>query len=225
MFSVVNCTVAFKIINDDDNFQQQQQQQTSLTDQQFLAIAQHGANTEYCPSRFHAIIMRIRTRAGRTVAALVFRSARVVLTGVPHPDKAQTFAQRVLRRLQHTQQHITTTTEHQHHHHHHHLPFVIYQLRVVNIVGVHTFGQRVSVERLEAHIRAAAGGGGGSSCIYEPSMFPALRWRLPRNSGGATATCLLYISGKVVVTGVATMCALRAAFAFVQDTVVPNYFR
>lgn len=215
MFSVVNCTVAFKIINDDDL-----QQPKSLTRQQFLAIAQHGVNTEYCPSRFHAIIMRIRTRAGRTVAALVFRSARVVLTGVTHPDKAQMFAQRVLRRLQHTQQHISTTTTEHHHHH----PFVIHQLRVVNIVGVHTFGQRISVERLEAHIRAAFGGG-GSSCIYEPSMFPALRWRLPSISGGATATCLLYISGKVVVTGVATMSALRATFAFVQDTVVPNYFR
>ncbi|KAL3095047.1 hypothetical protein niasHT_023023 [Heterodera trifolii] len=74
MYSISNCTVVFKI-----NVE-------PLTRKQFLTIAQRGANTEYNPRRFHAIIMRIRTTAGKTVAALVFQSARVVLTGVPHPS-------------------------------------------------------------------------------------------------------------------------------------------
>ena len=80
--NISNCTVIFKI--------------NSLTKQQFLAIAQRGVNTEYNPRRFHAIIMRIRT-ASKTVAALIFQSSRIVLTGVPHPAKAQKFANKVLR--------------------------------------------------------------------------------------------------------------------------------
>ncbi|KAL3102491.1 hypothetical protein niasHS_001233 [Heterodera schachtii] len=93
-----------------------------------------GANTEYNPRRFHAIIMRIRTTTGKTVAALIFQSARVVLTGVPHPSSANKMAARVLRRIQHT--HIGITLD-------------IHQLRVVNIVGVQTFPKRISVERLQ----------------------------------------------------------------------------
>ncbi|KAL3118559.1 hypothetical protein niasHT_005774 [Heterodera trifolii] len=75
MYSISNCTVVFKI-----NVE-------PLTREQFLAIAQRGANAEYNPRRFHAIIMRIRTTTGKTVAALVFQSARVVLTGVPTPKQ------------------------------------------------------------------------------------------------------------------------------------------
>ncbi|KAL3117503.1 hypothetical protein niasHT_005574 [Heterodera trifolii] len=107
MYSISNCTVVFKI-----NVE-------PLTREQFLTIAQRGANTEYNPRRFHAIIMRIRTTAGKTVAALVFQSARVVLTGVPHPSSASKMAARVLRRIQHTQS----------------ITLDIHQLRVVNIVG------------------------------------------------------------------------------------------
>ncbi|KAL3097659.1 hypothetical protein niasHT_020332 [Heterodera trifolii] len=78
--------------------------------------------------------MRIRTTTGKTVAALIFQSARVVLTGVPHPSSANKMAARVLRRIQHT--HIGITLD-------------IHQLRVVNIVGVQTFPKRISVERLQ----------------------------------------------------------------------------
>ncbi|KAL3108902.1 hypothetical protein niasHT_011452 [Heterodera trifolii] len=121
MYSISNCTVVFKI-----NVQ-------PLTREQFLTIAQRGANTEYNPRRFHAIIMRIRTTTGKTVAALVFQSARVVLTGVPHPSSASKMAARVLRRIQHTQS----------------IALGIHQLRVVNNVGVQTFPKRISVERLQ----------------------------------------------------------------------------
>ncbi|KAL3093916.1 hypothetical protein niasHS_004788 [Heterodera schachtii] len=80
MYSISNSTVVFKI-----NVE-------PLTREQFLTIAQRGANTEYNPRRFHAIIMRIRTTTGKTVAALIFQSARVVLTGVPHPISANKMA-------------------------------------------------------------------------------------------------------------------------------------
>uniref|UniRef100_A0A183CLX5 PAZ domain-containing protein n=1 Tax=Globodera pallida TaxID=36090 RepID=A0A183CLX5_GLOPA len=68
-----------------------------FTTDQFLALARNASCTEYNPSRFHAIVMRVRQRSvtsnnnnndkrisdyGRTATALIFRSGRVVLTGV-----------------------------------------------------------------------------------------------------------------------------------------------
>lgn len=181
MFSVSNCTVVFKI-----NAQ-------PLTIEQFLTIAQHGANTEYNPRRFHAIIMRIRSSNKKTVAALIFQSARVVLTGVPHPDRARVFAKRVLRRIQHTQNSI----------------FDIHEMRVVNIVGVKTFPQRIYVERLVTRL-------GG---VYDPSIFPALRCKLEND-----ATCLIYISGKIIITGVNSIDNLHNLFQYLSS-VIPKFFR
>ncbi|KAL3079414.1 hypothetical protein niasHS_013060 [Heterodera schachtii] len=160
---------------------------------QFLAIAQRGVNTEYNPRRFHDIIMRIRTTAGKTVAALVFQSARVVLTGVPHPNNASKMAARVLRRIQHTQS----------------IALGIHELRVVNIVGVQTLPQRISVERLQNTL-------GG---IYDPKIFPALRCKLLNG-----VTCLVYISGKIIVTGAQSLDILHQSFTNLSN-IIPNYFR
>ncbi|KAL3087854.1 hypothetical protein niasHS_009592 [Heterodera schachtii] len=158
----------------------------------YLGITR-GANTEYNPRRFHAIIMRLRTTAGKTVAALVFKSARVVLTGVPHPSCASKMAARVLRRIQHTQS----------------ITLGIHQLRVVNIVGVQTFPQRISVERLQNTL-------GG---IYDPTIFPALRCKLLNG-----VTCLVYISGKIIVTGAQSLDILHQSFTNLSN-IIPNYFR
>ncbi|KAL3117761.1 hypothetical protein niasHT_004890 [Heterodera trifolii] len=182
MYSISNSTVVFKI-----NVE-------PLTREQFLAIAQRGANTEYNPRRFHAIIMRIRTTTGKTVAALIFQSARVVLTGVPHPISANKMAARVLRRIQHTQNGITLD---------------IHQLRVVNIVGVQTFPQRIGVERLQNTL-------GGT---YDPTIFPALRCKLLNG-----VTCLIYISGKVIVTGAKTLDVIQHSFNDLSS-ILPNYYR
>ncbi|KAL3102909.1 hypothetical protein niasHT_026050 [Heterodera trifolii] len=129
----------------------------------------------------------------KTVAALIFQSARVVLTGVPHPDQAQKFAARVLRRIQYTQCRTMT----------------IYDLRVVNIVGVLTFDQRIRVEKLQQSL-------GG---IYDPTIFPALRCKLDNG-----ATCLIYISGKVILTGLKNVENLQNSFDYLSK-IVPNYFR
>ncbi|KAL3071343.1 hypothetical protein niasHS_017200 [Heterodera schachtii] len=136
--------------------------------------------------------MRIRSFK-KTVAALIFQSSRIVLTGVPHPDKAQNIAQKVLRRIQHTQN----------------KKLAIQQLRVVNVVGVETFAKRICVERL-----AKTMGG-----IYDPSIFPALRCKLDNGT-----TCLIYISGKVIVTGVKSIDLLKNSFELLS-TIVPKHFR
>uniref|UniRef100_A0A183CAP1 Late endosomal/lysosomal adaptor and MAPK and MTOR activator 5 n=1 Tax=Globodera pallida TaxID=36090 RepID=A0A183CAP1_GLOPA len=119
---------------------------------QFLAIAQNGINTEYNPRRFHAIIMRVRCRE-RTVSALVFRSGRVVLAGVPHPCLSKKMAERVRRRLQHTQ-----STQ-----------LCVEQLRVVNIVGVHT---PVVLHMVNAHKKRVIVA--ALNATFDQKMFPPI---------------------------------------------------
>uniref|UniRef100_A0A914I9F1 Thymidine kinase, cytosolic n=1 Tax=Globodera rostochiensis TaxID=31243 RepID=A0A914I9F1_GLORO len=96
-------------------------------------------------------------------------------------------AERVRRRLQHTQFTQQLRVE---------------LLRIVNIVGVHTCAERISVERLQRAIPGA---------IYDPTIFPALRCKI---DGGAT--CLIYISGKVIVTGVRSIDHLNSSFKYLQ---------
>ncbi|KAL3093265.1 hypothetical protein niasHS_005160 [Heterodera schachtii] len=85
----------------------------------------------------------------------------------------------------------------------------IHQLRVVNIVGVQTFPQRISVERLQNTL-------GG---IYDPTIFPALRCKLLNG-----VTCLVYISGKIIVTGAQSLDILHQSFTNLSN-IIPNYFR
>jgi len=55
----------------------------SFTPNEYLTLARHGINIEYCPRRFHAIIMRLRsTQLGGSVTVLVFSSGRLVMTGI-----------------------------------------------------------------------------------------------------------------------------------------------
>lgn len=170
---IKNCTVAFKFV-------------ITFSPNQFLCIAQRGINTEYRPRRFHAIVMRLRQQQQQqtTVAALIFRSGRVVLTGVPEPRLARAYARRVRRRIQHSLG----------------LPLLnIERVRIVNVVGAHTMPHRMAVERMSADSRL-------TQPVYDPTIFPALRFKF------CSATCLVYISGKVIVTGVPTSTLLHTAF-------------
>lgn len=76
---IENCTVVFKLFPSKSS--------KKISETQYKAIAENGWNTEYCPRRFHAIIMRFHPVVGnnKIIAALLFRSGKVVMTGVPKP--------------------------------------------------------------------------------------------------------------------------------------------
>ncbi|KAL3118069.1 hypothetical protein niasHT_004872 [Heterodera trifolii] len=92
--AIINSTATFAVwpLNGNNRSPPQpQQQRFSLA--QFLALARNGVCTEYAPHRFHAIIMRVRSGPRQqssaanattttTTTALIFRSGRVVLTGI-----------------------------------------------------------------------------------------------------------------------------------------------
>lgn len=178
MHKIQNCTVVFRLIPTG-----------SFTMEQFLTIARNGWNIEYNPRRFHGIIMRMRHQQ-RTVACLVFKSGRVVMTGVQHPDRAEHEAQLATRRLQIALDEGRMTVNH---------------LRVVNIVGSCTMPHRLPIGRMSFPSEKFP------KAIYDTTIFPALRLKLSIDDN-QTATCLLYHSGKVIITGVPTEEKLNQAF-------------
>lgn len=94
------------------------------------------------------------------------------------------------------------------------LPFqkadgLIYGLHVVNIVAAHQMSHRIAIERIHElwRWRNINGEKNGdprlrllSKTQYDPTIFPALRCKFNPAYGNATA--LVYISGKVIFTGV-----------------------
>jgi TATA-box binding protein (TBP) (component of TFIID and TFIIIB) len=219
---IQNCTASFRLFADPS---------VRFTDAQFHLMARWGWNTEWNPRRFHAIIMRIRHQqqqqhdnngpprggGGRTTAALIFASGKVVLTGVPHPRLADRMANEVAHRLRcsrnwarrHSPQHGSNIPARP----------GVHQLRVTNLVGVHRHPQRLAIERMYEHLRRRwqqqqqqqqQNTGQHRRPRYDPTIFPALRFKLV--DGSTTATCLCYISGRVIVTGVRTEEALDRIF-------------
>lgn len=213
MFSIQNCTVSFQYCK------------RSLLDQEFLQLARHGINTEYAPQKFHAVIMRLPLREAtttaaqsinmskmRTVAALIFKTGSVVLTGVPRPADAERIAERVCRRLRVSwkeaeeveRQQPTGAYKRQ-------INFAVHHLQITNFVASFTHCQRLAIERLYQHLLATSrktmlmmtkNNISIHSPRYDPSIFPALRFKLTINTLSITASCLLYASGKCIVTGI-----------------------
>lgn len=186
-FTIPNCTVAFKLIA------------RPFTDGEFLRIAKNGVNTEYNPRRFHGIILRMRYDGKRKVACLVFRSGRAVLTGVPHPDAANREAHRAKKYLQHA----------------HGSPLTVLNLRVVNVVGTHSVAKTpLPINALTAQLKSDPN---AHTIRYDTSIFPALRFKLALSTDRGDATCLIYHSGKVIVTGVTTIKDMTLTFSMLSE--------
>jgi len=168
MLKIQNSSATFKLLPNGETF----------SSEQFLNIARNAICTVYEPRRFHAIIMRLRltTKLGKkkTLAALVFQSAKVVLTGVPHPRMVSKMAEKVVRHLR--------------------CPKLgIHGLMVTNVVGSYQHSQRIAIEKMYAEMRERFG---RHSAQYDPTIFPALRIKLDGTSA------LVYISGRTIVTGI-----------------------
>jgi len=96
---IENCSVVFRLFPSNSK--------KKIPHCQYLAIARNGWNMEYRPQRFHSLIMRFPVKTehedGRekcnVVAALIFKSGKVVLTGIPHPSILVTFFKQILLKM------------------------------------------------------------------------------------------------------------------------------
>uniref|UniRef100_A0A183BP00 TATA-box-binding protein n=1 Tax=Globodera pallida TaxID=36090 RepID=A0A183BP00_GLOPA len=258
MYYVHNCTATFTFFAHHTT--------TQFSHDQFLALARHGICTEYAPWRFHAIVMRVRRAqptphggmANATATALLFRSGRVVLTGVRGwhltlQGAIRRIALRVCRNVQLAlraaatggrQQQRTADS------------LGVYRLTTCNLVSTLQVPNRLDIELLYAamllqrrrmqrdnanngsqHVNdrdAGVNDDGGFSnntafvgvrrCCLDLSTFPALRCTLLMVPTGRVheqqtqqqrcsvpVTCLMFISGRVIVTGVRHVAQMRRA--------------
>ena len=206
--------------------------ETSFSAESFRAIASHGICTEYVPWRFPAIVMRVRRRtqeesgihdednnninapnSGRLATALLFRSGRVVMTGVSASSHClrssiRSMSGRVRRRVQLSLRAAGHASVAQ--------ALSIRRLLVRNLVSTVRVPFRVSVERLyDTLLRWDSGRPIGTTqfcgilrCRLDFCIFAALRCTLgmaaPPCQGQppVAVTCLVFNSGRVIITGV-----------------------
>nr|CAD2188767.1 unnamed protein product [Meloidogyne enterolobii]CAD2197780.1 unnamed protein product [Meloidogyne enterolobii]CAD2200983.1 unnamed protein product [Meloidogyne enterolobii]CAD2201835.1 unnamed protein product [Meloidogyne enterolobii] len=191
--NIENCTCVFKILPGTQRF----------TSENFLAIARNGINTEYNPKRFHAIIMRIRHANYKTTAALIFQSSKVVLTGVPRPEFALRMAWKVTRSIQKSYSAAKCKEV---------WAISVRCLKVTNIVGSFRCNNKLSIEQIYRHLKIQNKlKKMNKQIFYEPTIFPALRFKM-MEEGYKAVSILIYISGRVIMTGLTSEKQLNNLF-------------
>jgi TATA-box binding protein (TBP) (component of TFIID and TFIIIB) len=165
-----------------------------------MRLARNGVCTEYAPQRFHAIIMRLRGRGdggeGGGCTALIFRSGRVVMTGVhcaPGSSQLQRLASRIATRVSRAIHRPSQQQQDNNHRNPAHRSeceleapaFTVHQLRVRNLVGSRCIPFRIALHPLYQHLSSLTTPPQPSSsspnsitvhrCMLNQISFPALR--------------------------------------------------
>lgn len=140
-------------------------------------IAQRARNCEYNPRRFAALIMRVREPK---TTALIFASGKLVVTGAKDEESSLRAARKYARIIQQVQPESQRSR------------VGCRDFHVQNVVA--SVDVRFPI-RLEGLLHAH-----GMFAHYEPELFPGLVYKhqQPR------VTLLIFVSGKVVLTGAKT---------------------
>lgn len=149
-------------------------------------IAMHARNAEFNPRRFSAVIMRIRSPRA---TALIFNSGKLVVTGCKSESDCKYSARKFLRILQKLQlQYYSYST----------IKFI--QYKIENMVA--TVDVKFSI-RLEGLAYEH-----DDYCSFEPELFPGLIYRMVQPK----IVLLIFVSGKIVLTGGKSVDELYLAF-------------
>eukprot|EP00040_Diaphanoeca_grandis_P005920 m.35106 g.35106 ORF g.35106 m.35106 type:complete len:254 (-) comp17085_c2_seq1:129-890(-) len=143
-------------------------------------IAMHARNAEFKPSRFSAVIMRIRDP--RTTA-LIFRTGKMVCTGAKSEDDSKLAARKYARVIMR-------------------LGFKVKfkEFKIQNMVGSCDVKFPIRLEGLHYNYQEFS--------QYEPEMFPGLIYKMLEPK----VALLIFVSGKVVITGAKSRQDIYTAF-------------
>ncbi|KAF0929742.1 hypothetical protein E2562_024434 [Oryza meyeriana var. granulata] len=170
-------------------------------------IALHARNAEYNPKRFAAVIMRIREPK---TTALIFASGKMVCTGAKSEDHSKLAARKYARIVQkigfpanfkvmpctHTNLFrifvlVFVSSTHW---------IMVQEFKIQNIVGSCDVKFPIRLEGLAySH---------GAFSSYEPELFPGLIYRMKQPK----IVLLIFVSGKIVLTGAKNRKEIYAAF-------------
>jgi len=157
-------------------------------------IALHARNAEFNPKRFAAVIMRIRDP--RTTA-LIFASGKMVCTGAKSEEHARLAARKYARIISK-------------------LGFAAVKFRefkIQNMVGSCDVKFPIRLEGLQYQ-----NGQTNLFASYEPEIFPGLVWRMPEPK----VVLLIFVSGKVVLTGAKTRQEIHEAFRLIRPMLLEH---
>jgi transcription initiation factor TFIID TATA-box-binding protein len=129
------------------------------------------ADVDFDPDRFPGLTYKI---ASPKVCALMFRSGRIVITGAKTLDD-------IVQALEITHKALRT---------HGCDVWASYDYSIGNVVVTHDLGRELNLATLTVSLPMAR-------TEWEPEQFPGLIYRLK----DATGVCLIFSSGKCVITG------------------------
>mmetsp|Transcript_28267 Transcript_28267/g.74153 ORF Transcript_28267/g.74153 Transcript_28267/m.74153 type:complete len:256 (+) Transcript_28267:249-1016(+) len=143
-------------------------------------IATQARNAEFRPTRFAAVIMRLREP--RTTA-LIFASGKMVCTGAKSEEASRTAARKYARIIQKLGFKVTFK-----------------DFKIQNMVGSCDVKFPIRLEGLHYNQQPFS--------KYEPEMFSGLMYRLVEPK----VVLLIFVSGKVIITGAKTRQQIYEAF-------------
>ncbi|GAX16132.1 transcription initiation factor TFIID TATA-box-binding protein [Fistulifera solaris] len=153
-------------------------------------IALKCRNTEFNPRRFGAVIMRLREPRA---TALIFATGKMVVTGVRSTHNAELASKKFAYIIERVGFKPTDT----------------FEFKVRNIVGTADVGFPIRLEGLVyAHSAFAS---------YEPELFPGLIYRLVAPE---KVVLLIFVSGKIVITGAKKESEISAAVTKIYPTLL-----
>jgi transcription initiation factor TFIID TATA-box-binding protein len=167
-------------------------------------IATHARNAEYNPQRFAAVIIRLREPKA---TALVFRSGKMVVTGAKSEEDSLLAARTIGKILLVRRDYgacARHTVPHRFESHSRPLPTLqklgfsssIASFRIQNIVATGDCGFPIRLEGLADEESKFSS--------FEPELFPGLIYRMEVPK----VVILVFVSGKIVVTGAKSRTAL-----------------
>ena len=145
-------------------------------------IAMECRNTEYNPQRFAAVIMRVREPK---TTALIFGTGKIVVTGARNPDMAKAAAKKYVMIIQKIGFKAAKFDD----------------FKVQNVVASCNVKFPIRLEGLSI-------GDHSDFSTYEPELFPGLIYRMLNPK----VVLLIFVSGKVVLTGAKTPSQIYTAF-------------
>ena len=137
-------------------------------------IAISARNAEYNPKKVNAVVMRLREPK---CTGLLFRSGRLMITGARLEDDARLGGKKMAKICQKSG-----------------FPKVKFtNFKMENIIATADCRFPIRLEGLAYDHR--------DFCNYEPELFPGLVYRYHPDNSPTKAVLLLFVSGKVIVTG------------------------
>uniref|UniRef100_A0A7S3GIM2 TATA-box-binding protein n=1 Tax=Palpitomonas bilix TaxID=652834 RepID=A0A7S3GIM2_9EUKA len=154
-------------------------------------LSKRAKNTEYKPKRFAAVVMRIRDPK---TTALIFSSGKMVCTGAKTEENSRYAARKYANMINKLDMEGVKIT--------------LSDFKIQNMVASCNVEFSIMLEKLAVDH--------SSFCVYEPEVFPGLVYKM----NSPKIVLLIFVSGKIVLTGAKSRAQIYEAFEKIYDVLL-----